>query len=96
MTALKVLPSAGGPLDFTLMSYNCLTKTFGHMYHWQPLVKKQDLAWENRQPVIVEKLKKSNADILCLQEIEHPGFDTDFAPHLSDRYDFIVQEPKKI
>jgi len=95
MTAYKVLPSVSGPLDFTLLSWNCLMKGFGHMYHWQPLVKKQDLVWENRQPLIIETLKKSNADILCLQEIENPGFDTDFAPHLSSRYDFVVQKPKK-
>lgn len=66
----------------TALSYNilcdkyCTTSQYGY-------TPRGALAWEHRREKILVELRRRNADILCLQEIDQESFNDFFRPALA-------------
>lgn len=61
-------PTSGDP--FTLATWNVLAAD--HAYpHYYPQLTKQTLAWNHRLPLLVNRLRQLNSDIVCLQEVDN-------------------------
>uniref|UniRef100_A0A8D0DYN7 Angel homolog 2 n=1 Tax=Salvator merianae TaxID=96440 RepID=A0A8D0DYN7_SALMN len=71
--------------DFTVMSYNILSQDLlednSHLYkHCQQHV----LTWNYRFPNILADIKRLDADILCLQEVQEDQYRIEIKPRLED------------
>jgi endonuclease/exonuclease/phosphatase (EEP) superfamily protein YafD len=61
-----------------LMSWNILSPTLTD-------AKQQDwMTWSNRLPVIIARIRETNADYVFLQEVKLDGFESDFASLMTD------------
>ncbi|XP_008124042.2 protein angel homolog 2 isoform X3 [Anolis carolinensis] len=74
---------SGEKFDFTVMSYNILSQDLlednSHLYkHCQHHL----LTWNYRFPNILAEIKKLNADVLCLQEVQEDQYGTQIKPSL--------------
>merc|ERR1712154_706877 len=49
------------------------------------------LVWEHRLPAIKSKLSESNADIICLQEIDKELFDEDIGSYFHQQHGYTVK-----
>eukprot|EP01083_Nonionella_stella_P182514 656964_1 len=64
------------PKGFSILTFNCLSKRHcSRKIYPEPTAV---LDWDKRRPRLIEILKQSSADILCLQEVELPSFKEDF------------------
>ncbi|XP_062981455.1 protein angel homolog 2 [Elgaria multicarinata webbii] len=69
--------------EFTVMSYNILSQDLlednSHLYkHCQ----RQILSWNYRFPNILEDIKRLDADVLCLQEVQEDQYGIEIKPSL--------------
>ena len=77
--------------EFSLLSFNILTKAFANKHYYQyvnPLARK----WNYRYPKIKEIITNYCSDIICLQECDPFTFHTDFGNIYKTEfnYDFII------
>lgn len=69
---------------FTLMCYNILAP--GLLEKHSELYQKCDptyISWENRLKILFAEIEHSNADIICLQEVEVDQYESTFEPRLN-------------
>jgi CCR4-NOT transcription complex subunit 6 len=67
--------------SFTILSYNILADCYCTHRHF-PYCDERWLRWDYRRKLITAELLKLNADIVCLQELEHSSFEHELAPHM--------------
>lgn len=72
-----------------LVSWNILAPTYSHPQKY-PWSSKEHLSWRYRQKLILSDLKKIDADVICLQEMECALFDA-FMSQISEEYLGILQ-----
>ena len=60
----------------TLCRHYCTPALYGYS-------SAEALSWEHRREVIMAELRAREADIMCLQEVEHDAFETYFRPSLA-------------
>lgn len=62
--------SPHAPAPFTVASWNVLADD--HTYpHYYPQLTKQTMGWAHRHPLLLNRLRQLNPDIICLQEVDH-------------------------
>lgn len=101
--SLKRLIPADDPVacesrsQFSLLSYNVLSYKCVSPDSPAFISKSSEkLDWTHRRERILALLKRSQADVICLQEVETPTFDEDFGDDLADfGYSYVVQKQKK-
>ena len=85
--------------QFRVMTYNVLAETYAIGYSRYKYAKVPDnvIDWQYRFGVLKEHFTKSDADIICLQEIEEPSFKNEFSTFFKELgYSGIMQEKKTI
>jgi len=81
-------------LDFTIMSYNVLAQgyieTMPYLYH---NCNEENLKWPDRKKKLFNQFKMSNADIVCLQEVDaNYYYNTYLSYFQSQGYDGVFKQ----
>lgn len=77
--SIQLLNTSG---DIKLLQFNVLAEQLGTQKSF-PFVNSKDLAWETRGPRIINMIRAIDADIVCLEEVDHHE---DFFNGLKDVY----------
>lgn len=87
--------STGDPL-FTVMTYNVLAEVCATSKQF-PNCPSYALCWEYRRQNIVKEILECDADIVCLQEVQHNHFCNYFEPELAKHgYEGVFQEKQRL
>ncbi|XP_061668841.1 protein angel homolog 2 [Syngnathoides biaculeatus] len=80
-------PLGGGrAFDFSVMSYNILSQELLHANSFlYRHCSAAALAWSHRLPNLLVELRKYDADVLCLQEVQEDHFENQIKPALQAR-----------
>ncbi|XP_065564074.1 protein angel homolog 2-like [Artemia franciscana] len=85
-------------LDFTIMSYNVLAQQYLEtMPYLYSKCYREDLEWPIRQQRLLDQFKESEADIVCLQEVEAEHYYETYLPFFKSQgyYGTFKQKTRK-
>lgn len=60
--------------EIRLFTYNILSDSFLDMKDYEKEMDSEFLEWNNRKWLLLHRIQKMKADILCLQEVNHDSF----------------------
>ena len=82
-------PSSGGLTTVRILTYNTLSQSLINRTVF-PAASAIALKFKGRFTRLVGEIKKANADILCLQEVDQPLWGSHWAPTLHDLGELTV------